>query len=608
MTGIIKKEEGSALVLVLFLVALLTVFTTPLLLSTYEGYRNTLKTEQSEQAQQLAEAGINMTLSYFKEKYDPFNPMQTLLDAISYADSVSEQELGFSLGDIEVAIDTGVKEIRSTGRVKDEEITITLSYNPPFPPNLGIFSYPLVFGDVKNISDLESFKDDDGVPITEEQILEYYADFENDFNILVSQLPTGDDIVYSQDWPAGSQLPEGLSSSLELTLSPDNTPDPVAEPEKFIDNNGVLTLLAKTVEIDTGNNYGSSWTIPYPIIATESIKINTDFNNEKDQLTIQGSLTSIGSFEIKDKSTSITIEGNVLSSGDIKIGKEVKDLRIDGFLVSRNGDMVMNQKLEKLNVLGDVMALKKISVGQDSKIINIDGKIASVNDMIDFNQKIEDLLIEEDVIAYKKVNIGQDSSDITINGNLISETDMVDIHSKIDGLTIGKNVVAEKKINIGQDGGNFQFNGNLISQSGEIDLNQKLENVVIEGALVAGNKVNFGQDIQQLTINGSVASLNNSVDFNQKSVDININGDILAKKEITFDKNLEQIRILGRAVSLESVSFSQNISDFSLWGIAAMNEISGNDRSTIVLDLAEAAAAGGSGGSSELSIIGWNIQ
>ncbi|GAB7386583.1 hypothetical protein BSNK01_04180 [Bacillaceae bacterium] len=472
----LHAENGTALVLVLLIVAILALYTPVLLFETIQGHRNAQRTEHYEQAQQLAESGIQIVLAYFAEKYDEFaNPRQTLQAAVEYADSLAETDLGFPAGKLTVMNDQVLHEIRSTGEVGEEKVTVTITYIPP-KENLGIFSQPIVLGTSldddeekggKNPDEydpppwLKRFQDDRGYSITLEQILAGYEGFESDFAQLLSLLPSASDLL-SQN---GLEMPDGWTSSRDIEITPADLPDPVTDPDLFIAYNGGKALFARNITIRSRQHDRTPWTIPYPLIAARAVDIETD---------------------------SLTIKGNVIAGDSITFAQQSSNIHVDGSIISQRGAIDIGQQAEKWVVNGHIIASGGFTLGQHAANMQIQGNLISQSGGISFHQHLQDIEVHGSIIALGNIDFAQNIRRMTIHGA-------------------------------------------IASRNGSITFNQNSQEVTVKNHLLANNKIDFRQNLAHFTILGRAVTMDN-IAFSQNIADFTLWG-IAAKTGIEANQN-----------------------------------------------------------------------
>lgn len=554
----LKKEHGSALVLVLFLVLVIGLMTAPLLLSTNQGLHATIRSENAEQANYTAESGaailrraiiesvrvrqIRMDASQINQLIGAINSANVTINGTKpqlkpLSDLMQDSnQIGFR--------QTTLATVGDGSRARSKEVTLSFrvgngsagGYGPAdggTGTGVGIFGYDGTAKDIVN--QLQYFEKVSGEEITNNEILK--PSFEKTYKLFFNKQMDMRPAIMTAPFPHdvaknGSVLNVKFNSAGTPTAFPITRTGDYSVTQQTLVINGDLI-----VERDlTFPNYVNSIEITGNVIAGGDIRFYGYINKFKvgksmiaggsiafngiNSLTVNGDLSSEQGMMFPQSLTTGTIGGSILAGGgEIKFDY-IQSLTVGagggtGHISNSNGDIhftgeITNLKLPSGSVIAGGSDKGEISF-QNITSASINGNL-SAKDNITFQRQVGNLMISgPGSIVAKEIKFEDYITKLEMSGDLSSESSL-DLKG-IGNLKVGGNIYAKGELEFDEYIGSLVTGGHMIADKIDFDKDKNIGSMKVGGGMFAQEKLEFPY-IQSLTVKSFIAS-NDKIEFDK---------------------------------------------------------------------------------------------
>ncbi|WP_207952938.1 hypothetical protein [Paenibacillus agricola] len=583
-----KNERGAALILVLFLVAIVGLLSTPLIMSTLQGANNTVKGETKEQAYYIAETGALVA-------------NRIMLEAVGRAvDPIN-------LGPNNVA--RMVEDLNAQGN---------FLYNNTNKP---VWTIPIVGArDCSDTFAINSAGTSNRAHITSTQNINLTLVCTQAIAQAVTPIPTPTPTPTPTqskytDPATGIFGAEGVSGAITPTPSYYGAPVGYSE-DKLGSQDGTSVTRIKTI---TAQQFATQFNeyfdaqmvirplprepltplIPFPL----TLSGNTLTVNYRQPVVYDSTLNIVpASYTLTPGTKTISSsQSSALHTGNITISGSNQTVTITGDIVSGN-DIILDCNNCIINVTGNMVAKNEIRMTNWNETIQISGNMVSGGQMsfntvallsvgrslstqknIDFTNTLNQLNVKDSVIVGTPVS-GNDgirfsgidalkidgyfSSLTAINfsntlGNIappnkvglsiITGKDF--IINSFTRLDVGKNISSLTKVNFANTLDTINVLDGSIISGGDVVFNA-VKQLHVAGDISSKLKVNFSNTIEYLKMTGSGSILSGSETVFNAIKDISMTGSISTPGNVNFSNTIEKMAMTGSIYTGGTLTFN----------------------------------------------------
>lgn len=478
----LKNEQGSALILVLFLVLLISALSIPLLLATSQGYTNSHKGENGEKAYYIAEsgaavlkralyeaivgngvgmdqAGINQAIAamnsdpprLYNNSAAPVLEQAVLVSAQDDAQTIAQTTLG----------SFGIDPVRRTKSITQQYLVV--SGNSAGTTHSALFGKDVVSGSAFNNPEVKMFENYFVTP-----------NAANNYNPTLDAISGFDDEfdAYFNAKMAGKPAPLAPLQALDVPLSGYS--------------------LASNCPAITQSQTG--------VTCQNDIVVKNGKSAEK-----------------------IVINGDLVSAKSISFPEYIKEIEINGNLLA--GEAITLSNYQKLTVNGSIVAGGKLAFNGASEI-KVAGTISSKSD-IGFGVISTSLTVGSSIVSSKDVSFGY-LAHLNVASGSISGGGGIAFNGAIGSGNVGQSIIAGEEVKFGYIG--YLTVGQSISGK-PVAFADIGKLTVVSGSIISGSNATFGY-ITDLTAGGSISSAG-SISF-QNIGTASIGGSLYAPANLNF--------------------------------------------------------------------------
>jgi hypothetical protein len=505
----IANERGSVLILVLFLVVVIGVFTAPLLLTTNQGQTNAVRGENAERANYMAESSLAI-LKRALIVMNPPSPAVQLTQLNQFIHTINNSNLvirydgrDYSPGLADAIVNAnGFVEVTSTGSygnvaaaAKNVAFTFMLSNSATNAPP-GIFGENLVIQGA-TAADLTKFKTPtaSSVPAADTNTEYVPADFRTELNDHFTKVWL--------DVPA-AETPDTFTASTTTPIS-------------------AVGYLAGAYHTCTNGDYtyntSSTSVSPSP---SRKCTNNISIDSQNRTMVINGDVIAGNNITINGAEANITINGNLVAGGTISCsGNKISKLTVTGSIIATGN----------INFSGCYFDANSVTVGSESSL----GSISSNND-ITF-QQIKGLSVYGSITAARNIIFKDTETKLYVKNNISSSTGTITFDGNLKALDVDGSIIAP---------GNIYFK--LVDNHATID-----------GDISSNSAITFSDNVNGLVVGGSIKSqgamLFQNVIQAYGSQVTEVKGNISSNSTLTFNTNVSGLKVGGSIKSLGNLLF-----------------------------------------------------
>ncbi|WP_409346908.1 hypothetical protein [Paenibacillus sp. MBLB4367] len=522
------NERGSALLLALFLVFLVSILAVSLLTAAMQGYTSSKKGENIEVANYAAESGAAIAKRALKEAVatQKLNLGQPQVEAFVSAFNAKpltldhKPSLSFGIDTLDSSYFklTSARTVGSDKLAKDKSVTLRFKLTPGSTGTAGA-----IFGkDVIAVADPPLYSqhgnshkifvtEDNSAPLVDTSIpfVQYKQQFESYFDAKMAERP--------------------------LPLTPVT---PIAP----------LNVPLAGYSLTAGNRQISD-SPQGPTAYSGNITISNKGGNV---LVVNGDLAAGGDIEISNNFTDITINGNMIAGGNIKINSYLQKLTVAGNIIS--GGPISFNGAKAVQIGGTISSKADINfkgIDDASVGLTVGGSILAETGIQHDNLaklKVSGTISSRKGIAYSG-SIG--SADI---GQSIVAKDNLTFQS-IGKLLVGQNVSSQGDIAFGGTVNELKLQGGSIRSAGNLTFSH-LGSAAINGSISGGGTVQFQSSTNSFALTGSGSIIaGQDVLFNGSLDNFSLTGSISSGRNVTFDNTISGTTIDGSIYAAGSLGF-----------------------------------------------------
>lgn len=466
------NERGSALLLALFLVFLVSILSVSLLTVAMQGHANSIKGENIEAANYAAESGAAITMRALKE-------------------SVVKQKLSLE----QTQIDAFIADFNTK--------PLTLDHKPR-----------LTFGAVPGESyayTLTSTRSVGADKLAKEKAVTLRFKLVPGTNNAAGAI-FGKDIVASDDPPT--------HGSNDVFLTEDGSKPQVDKSLAFNEY--------KALFLDYYESKMATRPLPLTPLQPQSVPLG-NYQLAAGNYTINATphASALYSGKISSGLNRLVVNGDIVAGDDFTFGGN--ELEINGNLIV-GGSITFNSYLNKLKVTGNMIAGKTISFNSSS-VVEIGGSISS-QDAISFNginDSDKGLTVGKSIIAEKGISFSN-LNKLTVADTISSQKNITVSGSLGEG-SIRKSIVAGGDISFANI--SKLRVGSSLSANGSIGISGNIAEMDLpNGSIIGGSNISFAT-ISRMNVAGSISGAQN-VQFGDNITDAAVGGSIFAPGTLGF--------------------------------------------------------------------------
>jgi hypothetical protein len=571
-----QNERGAALILVLFLVAIIGVLSAPVILSMNQGVTNTVKGETAEQAYYTAETGalianrilyeavernkINMSPANITRLVTDLNAQGNLL----YNGTIKATRPTWNIPNINTVTNDcssgfqlsadGTSTRAHINSTKEVILTLKCTQGSGTQQTTSVYTDPAtgIFG-VEGVG-IAMTPAPSGNPTGENKLstpsgtnialnktvnnAQYTTQFTTYFNEQMATRPLPKD-------PLTPLIPFPVALSGN-TLSV-NYRQPVLYDStlNIVPASYALTPGTRTVNSSQGTSVLS--------------KGNITISGNNQTITIAGDLVSGGDIILDCGTCIINVTGNMVAKNEIRMSNWNETINITGNMVS-GGRMTFNT-VALLSVGKSISSLKNIDFTNTLERLNVSDSVIvgtpdAGNDGIKFSS-INELKINGYFSSLTAINFSNTLGNIAppnkVGLSIIAGKDF--IISGFTRLDVGKSISSLTKVNFSNILDTINVLDGSIISGGDIVFNA-VKNLNVAGDISSKAKINFSNTIEFLKMTGSGSILSSGETVFNAIKDLTMSGSISTPSNINFSNTIEKMAMTGSIYSGGTLTFN----------------------------------------------------